>query len=399
MKKVLFPLFLTIALVLTAFPISVFAQENNPTLFVNDVSGPAGTQVTVTVSLLNNPGIASIAFDIDYNNSAMTFIRAEQTGLLPNAIYQASPDSSKPLTFAWASAQNSTNSGDLLSLTFLLSENLSENESFPITLTYTSDNIHKISTGTGVENVSFDIHNGLVTIPPEDETTVIYGSDNQAKLGEEFVHSLSIRNNPGFEIITFELNFDPAKLEYIPYGNDTEDFHGSVTKIPSEFYIGIVNETMAADEGKVIALVASVTTFTDDGDIANFRFKIIDDSVDTESINIVIRDFAVHEQRLEGYRLENGSVTLTTASQTLIGLLGDVNGDGVIDALDALKLMRVSVMLEDSNDTIAILGDINKDGSVDGLDSLILMQFSSLLPNADGYGIGEPVYAAASPIN
>ncbi|MBO6061649.1 MAG: hypothetical protein J6P98_06015, partial [Clostridia bacterium] len=56
------------------------------------------------------------------------------------------------------------------------------------------------------------------------------------------------------------------------------------------------------------------------------------------------------------------------------GLLGDANGDGSVDSLDALLILRYSMGLID--DIILVNSDVNGDGEVNSADALIVMRMA-----------------------
>lgn len=76
-----------------------------------------------------------------------------------------------------------------------------------------------------------------------------------------------------------------------------------------------------------------------------------------------------------------------------IGLLGDMNGDGVVDSADALALLRASVDPEPLDENKRLLGDAQGDGTVDSSDALEVLRFSVLLPANEN--IGKPVTVTA----
>ena len=55
-------------------------------------------------------------------------------------------------------------------------------------------------------------------------------------------------------------------------------------------------------------------------------------------------------------------------------LLGDVNGDGVVDTTDAKLVMQYDLGLIGANDLILAAGDVNGDGAVDTTDAKLIMQ-------------------------
>ena len=58
------------------------------------------------------------------------------------------------------------------------------------------------------------------------------------------------------------------------------------------------------------------------------------------------------------------------------GVVGDVDGDGLITANDSLLVLRYSVKLEDFDEDTLRLADVNGDGNVDSFDSLVILRYS-----------------------
>ena len=56
------------------------------------------------------------------------------------------------------------------------------------------------------------------------------------------------------------------------------------------------------------------------------------------------------------------------------GKLGDVNGDGVVDILDATEIQKYAAESTDFTDEQFELGDINKDGYCDVIDALLVQK-------------------------
>ena len=77
----------------------------------------------------------------------------------------------------------------------------------------------------------------------------------------------------------------------------------------------------------------------------------------------------------------SGEITISSNSQSVVtipvsllvldnnGLLGDVNGDGVLNILDVVTLINIIL----DNDDYILAGDMNQDGALDVLDIVTLV--------------------------
>ena len=85
--------------------------------------------------------------------------------------------------------------------------------------------------------------------------------------------------------------------------------------------------------------------------------------------------YTVEAYKKEGSITVEGSITFTVAGATSGDkLLGDVTGDGKINGLDTIRLMKYLV---DDDNVIVIVevnSDMNEDGKINGIDTLRLMK-------------------------
>ena len=59
--------------------------------------------------------------------------------------------------------------------------------------------------------------------------------------------------------------------------------------------------------------------------------------------------------------------------QVSIGALGDVNGDGELNVLDAVLMVNFALYIEEPNDLQFWASDLNSDGSINVLDVVLLV--------------------------
>lgn len=91
-----------------------------PAFVVSDVDGNAGDQVSVTISVANNPGIIAAALDVTYDRKKLKLIEATDAKLLAKPTF-AQTTEQYPYYVSWndaLSSKNNTKNGTLVTLTF-----------------------------------------------------------------------------------------------------------------------------------------------------------------------------------------------------------------------------------------------------------------------------------------
>lgn len=92
--------------------------------------------------------------------------------------------------------------------------------------------------------------------------------------------------------------------------------------------------------------------------------------------------------------------TTTDAAETtepvdpVVGKVGDVNKDGVINTTDARLALRIAVALEHADELQLILADANGDMYVKSGDARMILRYAVQLSNSDDCIIGSDVVAS-----
>ena len=148
-----------LALVMLASLLSFGVMAANPTLRVDTVEAKAGEEVTVSIRIQNNPGVASIKLKVAYD-PALTLKSITYNSSLGGQSQQPQQLKS-PVTLNWYNGAANTN-GDMVyaTLTFTVST-FAKAGSHPITITYDEDDLYNINE----DNINFAIVNGGVTVP------------------------------------------------------------------------------------------------------------------------------------------------------------------------------------------------------------------------------------------
>lgn len=163
MKKVysrFVSLLLALAMVIAVFPVISFAANDEMSLKVSTVSGCPGETVQVTVELSENPGIASLKFDVSFDEAYLTLTGvtfAEGFGS-----YVTAPEPFKsPQTISLISPLEAiTTNGLFATLSFAISSEAPDGAASAITVTYDEDDVFDSEYNT----IALNVTNGLVNI-------------------------------------------------------------------------------------------------------------------------------------------------------------------------------------------------------------------------------------------
>lgn len=114
---------LTFSVIFAVFSaVPVLAAGTTEVVF-GEVMGKIGDEVTVPVTVKNNPGIACFRFRVTYNNDDLTFISAEKGDVLTKGTISSTTDTeNKTMTFLWYSAENVTANGEIAKLKFKIND-------------------------------------------------------------------------------------------------------------------------------------------------------------------------------------------------------------------------------------------------------------------------------------
>jgi hypothetical protein len=141
--------------------VAMFSEIGTSPTFVIDrvYARPGDKKVAVTVKVVNNPGVASIALDILYDTTRLTLTDFEyNTGALAGASTTPfNADAYQPCLFMVNGTKNIE--GDFLFATMYFDVADNASGTCPITLVYDEDNVYNIDE----DNIPFDVDNGFIS--------------------------------------------------------------------------------------------------------------------------------------------------------------------------------------------------------------------------------------------
>ena len=125
---------------------------------VKNGAGMPGKTAKVAIELKNNPGIAVMGFNVEYNREMMTLVSIQNGEVFEDAEIDGNPDRYPFAFLAYCDGGNTENDGVLVTLTFNLNENAPIDQSYPVTISaLEAANIDET-------DVLFEITNGSVKI-------------------------------------------------------------------------------------------------------------------------------------------------------------------------------------------------------------------------------------------
>lgn len=250
-----------------------------------------------------------------------------------------------------------------------------DTEGLELTLTYANGNTETITSGYAVSG--YDSHkSGTQTITvtyggqaavfnvevnPLDEIAVVSISDViGAAPGEEIDVDITLTKNPGFSFMMLKLEYDTDALELVSAENKTSDNH-----------LFIMDDVIMWDSAKDVSVGA---TMKEPMGTVTFRIKPGITLVDGEAIcNISIAQDSLicyNEQEKEvAVRAVNGEVHINTVEY------GNVDGKETINEADVQALRVYIISGEATEGFNEKAADVNGDGVIDGRDIIRLNQY------------------------
>ena len=151
-KLMAYALVLYILLCMVQLP--VFGSST-PTLSVSNVTARPGRIFEVEINISNNPGIAFLGFDINYDSNAMNLIGVECGDVFPPSAFSPGSTNSTPYSALMYSYFDNSSNGRVLTLTFKLTD-----KALPIEYDITLSNIEAYTITD--DHIIFDSVHGTI---------------------------------------------------------------------------------------------------------------------------------------------------------------------------------------------------------------------------------------------
>lgn len=194
---------------------------------------------------------------------------------------------------------------------------------------------------------------------------------SKAKMGETITVTVSLENNSGYAGLNYQLNFDSTQLQLVSAEFGT-DFAGDGEQAGM---LGMFSEDKTRAASLVLPATADgtgVTTKT--GTLATYKFKVLANGVaatETTKVNLSLQVTQAIDANLKDLTANAPAATVEVEYVEKQILLGDVNGDGVVNAKDVTYLKRYNAKWSGYSVDLSV-GDVNKDGSINAKDVTFL---------------------------
>ena len=211
------------------------------------------------------------------------------------------------------------------------------------------------------------MQNEPVSTPVPSDAPQIVVENKTTSAGSTVAVNISIANNPGFVTMGIQVAYD-SNLTLLSV-SDTGLVPGQLfsTEIENPQPLYWANPTATAD-------------CTVNGKIATLTFKVADNAEEGEyhiRVSYDYDNYDIYNQSGEAVQFAtvNGTLTVTDV------VYGDVNGDGRVNNLDGMVLMRHLAKWPSYPASMISPGaDVNADGRINNLDGMILMRHLAKWP-------------------
>ncbi|MBQ8259977.1 MAG: InlB B-repeat-containing protein [Clostridia bacterium] len=314
--------FLLLAVMLAnTIPFYAFAAGGEMTLTVSTVSGTPGEEVTVTVDVSDNPGIASLVFDVNYD-SMLTLVDVQFSEAFGNLVTTPEPYTNpQTITLISPFADTSAN-GTLATLTFAISESAADEYEAEVSITCKDNEI----VNANKELVPTKAVNGKVCV-----FRGIPGDVNGDKAVNTKDAVLLFRYVAGWDVTVDPLAVDCNGDGIVDTWDAIELFRYTADWPDIKLYYA----TMCAHDLEYVE--ANEATCTEDGNVAHWHCSACNgnysDAKGKEVLNAVIVDAIGHDMQYNAEKAptctESGNVEYWHCANCELNF-ADEDGDTVI---------------------------------------------------------------------
>ena len=346
----LLSLIVVLCCLLLSFPVAATEAET-PSISLFSVSGYRGDELSVYVSISDNPGIAYLKLQIDYD-PALSIVNAENSGNLLGTFTASETTSAKPYVLQWLSAEDSLNNGVIATVTFKISEDASYGEK-PISVAVAE------CYNSAFEDVDFSVYNGTVTVFPTDVPN---------------------------DVMSEKVSFSDSSYQFVTFGNNQYTINFNSTKRLNN--TKIIELDVYTGEGLDSLGIAIADNF---GVSRSYTFTELNSGWNHLAVRIA--DLVQNGTNGDFTDLSNvaqfilsGSVgsEITIANVYAADYVeGDANRDGVFDLKDVVRAKKIASGVTTAGNKLAVSGNDYEINATD-ITSLIQRVIDSLFTSGSG---------------
>lgn len=400
--------FLSVLIIMNSQTVFAFAVgEDKMTVSVESVVARPGDCVQVKIDIANNPGIASLKFNVDYDDY-LTLTNVEFNSAFGSYVTAPTPYNN-PQSLSMISPLSDVNSnGTFATLTFKISDNAPSDYVADIILTYDADDVFNAD----FENVPLNVVNGYVEIGGTDTDIFTMQVGQVTVSGKTVYVDVILSNNPGLASLKFNVNYD----SYLTLTNvEFDSAFGSYVTAPTPYKnpqsLSMISPLSEISNNGVFATL----TFTVKDDVPNNYLADIslsfdkDDVFDGDYNNVATK--VINGSVYLGNTImprENTNTVIDRNSKVIYGLetnITDINDFVDCSGVDVsivptnrglgtgttINILSNGVIAETYS--VVVFGDVDGDSFCDGTDAVTVSCLASgMLTRTD---VDETVWTAA----
>ena len=350
----------------TENPLRVYMKE--------DVEAEVGKTAEVEILLANTNRLRGLHLLVSYDREALTLQNAASadTGLLDGFEFKYK-ELENCCSFAWVGMNPSNAEGVLLKLSFLVNKS----GQYPVDLTVS--NVAASDMDWKIVHPEVRAAGGLVSSSDIAAELTVSASKETVGCGETAEVKISIEGNKGIRALGLVIDYDKSAMTI-----STEDLRAANSGLLGKMFT--INDT---EDGIWVAW-ANSKPIEGDGVILTLKFKA-GDAEGVYPIKITVDKASTNDPEHTGdfrqipTETDEGNVTIKkSGTDNSAILLGDVDGNGVLNADDGFYLM-LHVLFADvypiSEHAGITNGDVDGNGVLNADDGFYLMLFV-LFPDA-----------------
>lgn len=265
----LISLIIAICCLLTSLPVYAITVPLvlEPEISFSGVSGEAGDEISIDLTITDNPGIAYLKLKVDYDTD-LSVVKAENKGVLAGTFTTSKTTSVKPYVLQWMGADDSSENGVIATVTFKISDTASAGEKAITVTVEECDN-------SDFDEVEIGVINGNITVTgsgnpgtnpgdePGDEPGVepakpqINVSSRSVNIGENVTLDVDLSDNPGIAYLKLKVDYDNTALSLVSASN-LGVLTGTFTTSKTTTVKPYVLQWMSADNSNESGTIATI---------------------------------------------------------------------------------------------------------------------------------------------